>query len=220
VNAGADLNAHDEIIGTPLHSATFGGSADTVRCLLDSGAQKDMFSEWVGTPLSLAAAKAHTCAVEVLLDHRVDVNEPCGYFGSAAHMACAVGDIQLLQKLQRAGACFDKRKDTCRSVYYDVLQSVGPSFPGSLGLRALERQNVILGFPVTMAIIHGNLEAARFCMDMNLPRTTYDSYGETWATKSSWRSPSARICSSILLAMAALDFDMLQLLFDRGVLPD
>lgn len=179
-----------------------------------------MCSEWVGTPLSLAAAKAHTSVVQVLLDHGVDVNGPCGYFGSAAHMAFAVGAVQLLEILRRAGACFHRMKNTCRDVYCDILESVRPSFPDSLGSRSLEGQDVISGYPVTLAIIHGNLEAVKFCMDMNLERITYKSYEKSLVTKSKWRNPSRQSSSSILLAIAALDVDMLQLLFDRGVLPD
>lgn len=148
------------------------------------------------------------------------MNGPCGYFGSAAHMAFAVGDVQLLEILQRAGACFDNTKNTCRDVYCDILKSVRPSFPESLGSRSLEGQDVISGDPVILAIIHGNLEAVKFCMDMNLESITYKFYEESWVTKSKWRSPSTRSSSSILLAIAALDFDMLQLLFDRGVRPD
>ena len=220
VNAGADVNAKDEIIGTPLHCAAFGGSADSVRCLLSSGAQKDTCSDWVGTPLSLAAAKAHTSVVQVLLDHGVDVNGPCGYFGSAAHMAFAVGDIQLLEMLQRAGACFDETENTCRDVYCDILNSVRPSFPDSLGSCSLEGQELITSYPVILAIIHGNLEAVKFGMDMDLEGTTYSSYGETWHTYSEWRSPSTRFSSSVHIAIDALDLDMLQLLLDRGVSPD
>ena len=220
VDAGADVNAHDEIIGTPLHCAAFGGSADTVGCLLDSGAQKDTFSRWVGTPLSLAAAKAHTDVVEILLDHGVDVNEPCGYFGSAAHMACAVGNIQLLKRLQLAGACFDQLKDTCRDVYCDVLESMSPSFPNSLGSRTLEGRDVIWGCAVTLAIIHGNLEAARFCIGMDPKGNTYSSYWETWYTDSKWRCPSRHLCSMIDLAIASLDLDILQLLMESGVFHD
>ena len=220
MDAGADVNAHDEIIGTPLHCAAFGGSADTVGCLLDNGAQKDTFNRWVGTPLSLAATKAHTSVVEVLLHHGVDVNGPCGYFGSVAHMACAVGSIQLLQILQRAGACFDEIDDTCRTVYGDILESVGSSFPQSLASHILNGKEVVSGFPVIMAIAHGNLEAANFCMDIEPRKRAYSSYEQTWHTDERWRSPSSRLRSSIDLVIAALDLDMLQLLLDRGVVPD
>jgi ankyrin repeat protein len=113
VDAGAKVNTLDKIVGTPLHCAAFCGSADTVRCLLESGAEMNTVSDWVGTPLSIAAAKVHMDVLEVLLEYGVNVNEPCGYFGSAAHMACAVGSIQLLQRLQRAGAGFDRSVDTC-----------------------------------------------------------------------------------------------------------
>jgi hypothetical protein len=105
-------------------------------------------------------------------------------------------------------------------VYCDILESVGPSFTESLGSRPLEGAHLISGFPVTLAIIHGNLEAAKFCMDMDTEGDTYSSYVESWHTDSVWRSPSTRMYSSVTPAVAAHDLDMLQLLLGRGVFPD
>lgn len=95
-------------------------------------------------------------------------------------MACAVGKIQLLQILQRAGARFDRIKNTCRDVYCDVLESVGPSFPDSLESRNIEGQGVISGFSVILANIHGQV-----LYGYESPGViTYGSYGETWHTDS------------------------------------
>ena len=223
IKAGCKVDATDIWIGTPLHGAALCGSTDTVRCLLESGANLDKFSRWVGTPLSIAAAKSHVGVVEVLLEYGADANAACGLFGSATHMACASGDTGVLQRLQRAGACFNEPKTTCRVVYCGILQSVNLSFPGTLGDYDFATVvEAISGCPVIMAIMHGKLEAAKFCMDMDRDTQKCRShlYSDKRLDREEWRTLSAGTRHSICLAIAALDDDMLHLILGRGVVPD
>ena len=70
---GTDVNARD-VVGTPLHYATFGGRKEVVELLIDSGA--DVSAKDVGgwTPLHLAAGGDHKEIAELLIAEGADVN--------------------------------------------------------------------------------------------------------------------------------------------------
>ena len=57
---------------TPLHWAAFGGHTDTVKLLLDVGADKEVKDKNGETPLHCAAWKGHTDIVKLLLDAGAD----------------------------------------------------------------------------------------------------------------------------------------------------
>jgi ankyrin repeat protein len=67
LNNGADIEHRDEKSCTPLHHAAFSGSTDTVRYLLDAGADIHAVATWCGSALCLAALRRHRNVVEVLL---------------------------------------------------------------------------------------------------------------------------------------------------------
>lgn len=220
LDAGAVIHFRDEWIGTPLHHAAFSGSSDTVRCLLEAGADMHDSEKWVGTPLSVAAARSHLGVIKVLLEHNADVSQDCGYFGSAAHMACASGNLDVVQVLQEAGANFYEIKSTCHAIYRHVLDPTHRSLANSLGSRRLGRELVLEGAPGILAISHGNVEAAEFCLDMKLDLDVMSSFTESWYTEQNWRRPSSSPPGpSTNLAVEALDINMLQLLVDRGINP-
>jgi ankyrin repeat protein len=220
LHAGADVRVSDQWIGTPLHHAAFSGSPEAVRCLLDSGADVNAFGKWVGTPLSIAAARSHLAVVEALLEHNADVNKECGPFGSAAHMACASGDMGVLGLLQRNRADFDGRAGTCYAFYRDILEPTRSSLSNSLSFRASTGDIIIDGHAVILAIVHGSLKAAEFCLDLERDGCDFLSHFESWYTEDDRRSPSLVSQPSMKFAIAALDIDMLRLLLGRGIPPD
>lgn len=223
LDAGAEADSTDEWIGTPLHNAAFGGSADVVRCLLEAGADIHSFGRWVGTPLSIAAARSYLAVVEVLIEFMVDVDQHCEHFGSAAHMACASGNVEILRLLHQEGADLGGNPEgrgtkTCHAIYGDILESESRSLPRSLGSCPLQGKAVFHSFPGILAIYHGNVEAARFCLDLFGLRP-HEAFSTTWFTLDNWRRPSHWTQLSINLAVAALDIDMLRLLLDSRVDP-
>jgi hypothetical protein len=158
-----------------------------------------------------------------LLEYKVDVIQDCEYFGSAAHMACAAGSTAILQLFQEKGAfvnCFVISRTTCYAFYHEILESEQRSLSRSLTFHAQQGAKVIGGSPVILAIYHGSLEAAAFCVGLGLEVDLYSWYRQSWYTKDSWRRPSARQQSSMRLAIANLDVGMLQLLLNAGVKPD
>jgi ankyrin repeat protein len=57
ISAGADPNAADSFGNTPLMTAAWAGSAESVRLLLEAGARVDAHSRWGATALSSASAE-------------------------------------------------------------------------------------------------------------------------------------------------------------------
>jgi hypothetical protein len=120
---GADIEYRDEARCTPLHHAVFGGSLETVRWILQAGADVNAVNDWFGTPLCLAAVKGNLAVTQLLLvEHKANVNQDCLNLGSAAHAACASGNIAVVKALHAAGASLDVRRKTCLNALRHLSQ--------------------------------------------------------------------------------------------------
>jgi ankyrin repeat protein len=74
INAGADVNARDQDLGTPLAAASYNGNPDAVRLLLDRGAEVDAKDGEGMTPLMNASLNGKAEVVRLLLAKGADVN--------------------------------------------------------------------------------------------------------------------------------------------------
>jgi uncharacterized protein len=88
----------------PLHYAAFGGSAETVRFLLDRGADKNALAPNLYTPLMLAARNGHADAARELLLHKADVSQRGQADETALGIAKRKEDQTMIELLKRAGA--------------------------------------------------------------------------------------------------------------------
>lgn len=132
-------------------------------------------------------------------------------------MACAAGDADILRLLHQEGADFKEFKSTCYAIYRGILDPVCTTITSSRRLRSLNREAAMSCAPVGLAIDHGNIDAASFCLSLTSEWDVNGFYYESWYTDESWRKPSSDIRNSIGLAIAALDIDMLQLLYSNGL---
>ena len=89
---------------TPLHYASFGGSAPVVSYLIGKGAEKDAIAPNGYTPLMLAARDGHVEAAKALLFQDADAN----FRNSAGETAMVIaerrGKVEVIDLLKRAGA--------------------------------------------------------------------------------------------------------------------
>ncbi|RPA86472.1 ankyrin repeat protein, partial [Ascobolus immersus RN42] len=69
INAGADIEAQDDLGQTPLHRAAWVGREKMVKFLLDAGADK---GKGETTALHLACRSGHASVVRVLLEEKAD----------------------------------------------------------------------------------------------------------------------------------------------------
>ena len=66
MRAGAEVDARDEDLCTPLHYGAVGGSATVVRALIRSGADVNAQYHMGGTPLDLARSAGHADVAEII----------------------------------------------------------------------------------------------------------------------------------------------------------
>ena len=121
---------------TPLHLAAFFGHPETVRLLLDRGAEVDPVSDndLRVRPLNSAAAGGHGKVVALLLEHGAAVDGPEGAGFTPLHVAAENGDVESARLLLAAGANPERHTDDGRSAA-DMA-----SARGHAGVLALLRQ--------------------------------------------------------------------------------
>ncbi|TMG25669.1 MAG: ankyrin repeat domain-containing protein [Chloroflexi bacterium] len=102
---------------TPLHLAAFFGHPETVRLLLDRGAEVDPVSDndLRVRPLNSAAAGGHGKVVGLLLQHGAAVDGPEGAGFTPLHVAAENGDVESARLLLAAGANPERRTDDGRT---------------------------------------------------------------------------------------------------------
>jgi len=75
MDAGADVNARDRIVGwTPLHLAADRGRLETAKALINAGANVNASAAHRWTPLHLAVSRRYTELIKVLINAGADVN--------------------------------------------------------------------------------------------------------------------------------------------------
>ena len=90
---------------TPLHAAAYGGTAETVKALLQAGADPNAPTARGTTPLHLFAAwNKDSGTVKALLEAGVDPNAPDAGAFTPLHSAAAVGTAEVVAVLLEAGA--------------------------------------------------------------------------------------------------------------------
>ncbi|KAI9672140.1 MAG: hypothetical protein M1831_001953 [Alyxoria varia] len=105
--SGADVDAFDAILGSPLKAALAGSHTDIVGYLVQSGASlklegKEGFLDdpLFGTPLQRAALGGDKRLVDLLLDEFLaDPNETRGHFGSALQLAALENHTSICKRL-------------------------------------------------------------------------------------------------------------------------
>jgi ankyrin repeat protein len=68
-HGGADPNTRDMDGFTPLHHASGGGKTETVRFLIEHGANVEVTDDEGRTPLDVALGKQHEDIIKLLLEH-------------------------------------------------------------------------------------------------------------------------------------------------------
>ncbi|KAF8344870.1 ankyrin repeat-containing domain protein [Amanita rubescens] len=104
---GADpnLGSNNFSCGAPLHQASFHGNTQVVQCLLDNGADVDLYSEELGTPLQAACLEGHFQLVKLLIERGADVNMVGGSrLGNALHAAICGNHVDIASYLIEKGA--------------------------------------------------------------------------------------------------------------------
>ena len=100
LSSGADVNARDELGGTPLLDAAWSGNVDITRVLLQHGADVNATHREAGsTALEYAVLTGRTAVVQLLLAAGADINRRYRYDQTVLHLAAARPFPQILALL-------------------------------------------------------------------------------------------------------------------------
>jgi len=104
LGSGTDVNAVDGSGGTALHRAVRGQKREVVILLLACGAKPDGVLTKCKTPLHYAAEKGGLDILQLLLDHKADVNAPDEFGWTPLYYAEANGHAAAAKLLRQSGA--------------------------------------------------------------------------------------------------------------------
>ena len=114
LGCGMDINTSGGSFGSPLQAAAYSGHTDSVRLLLDHGADVDLLNlkSGYGNALQAAAARGHQDVVNMLLDHGANANLSGGYMDNCIIAASASPALnvheatacRIIERLIKAGA--------------------------------------------------------------------------------------------------------------------
>jgi ankyrin repeat protein/rubrerythrin len=109
---GANINARSEKHRrTPLMLAAFGGHVDTVRLLLEKGADVNAKEAVVGTALTDASNAGRLEVVRLLLEKGADVNAKNKDGGTALTAASCTGHLEVVRLLLEKGADVNAKEE-------------------------------------------------------------------------------------------------------------
>lgn len=117
---GADVNATSDIGRSALYYAVMNGNVDTVRVLLENGAnpnrrtsdgQPHLLELGESTPLTLAAQRNYEAIAYLLVSHGADVNAKDSHDLTPLHYAAKRGNLDLALHLVRRGAEIEPRDE-------------------------------------------------------------------------------------------------------------
>jgi len=110
LDCGVDVNTkRKESIeyASALHLAAIHGYTDTIQLLLNKGADKYCKDPHLGTAINVAVSQGHEEAVQVFLDHGIDINDPSNH--SLLCTAAENGQTHMIRFLIQHGADINTR---------------------------------------------------------------------------------------------------------------
>jgi hypothetical protein len=216
MSQGADIEHRDETKCTPLHHAVFGGSVDTVRCILQAGADVNRVNDWFGTPLCLAVIRRNLAVTELLIEHNADANQDCFNLGSAAHAACASGDFAIVQALHAAGTSWNVARNICvdaSSHLSELPQNDGSIVPyhESLATRTCQAQS-----PGAIAVKFRHPRVVGFCLDLEKGLLVDEIWKMLHIPETLHSEAYTGDATMVMLAMSTLDAETGEALLNHG----
>ena len=184
---------------------------ETIRAVVNAGADVNAVDEWYGTPLCLASLRGNLEIVDFLIKSHADVNKHCGSLGSAAHAACARGGLPVMRALHAARANWKAQRSVCVDAFCYLSELSQDNGTLVTYHKSLASRNYHIQSPGAMAVKYRHSEAVEFCFGL----ADGPSVNEAWKDA---RNPSDGKCAVtlLMLAMSTLDAGTAELLLKHG----
>jgi ankyrin repeat protein len=162
---GIDLDSKHEGVGPAIWDAVSNGNLEMVKALKEAGADMDnVGGPNAASPLTVAIVKNHNSVARYLISRGVDVNLAGTDGGTPAFIAAALGNLEILKLLEKAGAVLDtvaganKVSAVALAAQDGFLKVV--DFLISKGVD-LDRQGLDGDSPVYLAAVNGHLDIVK-----------------------------------------------------------
>jgi len=104
INQGADINAQNRKLWTPLHLAADKHDTEMVKLLIDNHADINAQNAQLWTPLHIAAHTNDTAIMQLLIDNHADVNKPDDWLWRPLNVAVQSAHKAAMELLIQRGA--------------------------------------------------------------------------------------------------------------------
>jgi ankyrin repeat protein len=142
--AGAEMDTTVRTFGSALHLASYLGSQEIVRYLLQGMDDINIFGGCFESPLIAAVTGNHAVIAELLLDRGVNVGRSSPEHGSALRCACAHGSMKLIRSLLDRGADVNADDDENQSALASAVSSYAdPTMQGKDTKSSEERRKIL-----------------------------------------------------------------------------
>jgi ankyrin repeat protein len=142
--AGAEMDTTVRTFGSALHLASYLGSQEIVRYLLQGMDDINIFGGCFESPLIAAVTGNHAVIAELLLDRGVNVGRSSPEHGSALRCACAHGSMKLIRSLLDRGADVNADDDENQSALASAVSSYADSTMQGKDTKSSEERRKIL----------------------------------------------------------------------------
>ena len=99
IQSGADVNAKDKYLITPLHYAARNGHTAVATCLITAGANPKSSDIWGRTPLQVAESRGDQATAGTLIDAEAEVDAKNKYGRTPLHRAAEKGHEEIAEEL-------------------------------------------------------------------------------------------------------------------------
>jgi ankyrin repeat protein len=195
---------------------------ETISAIVQAGGDVNAATSQFGTPLCLAAMRRDLAAVTFLIEHNASVNKKCTMLGSAAHAACAGGDLAVIRALHAAGADWKSP----HSVFVSALchlSRLAQEGDVPLACGSLEYPEYQLQSAGAVAVRFRHCEAVEFCLRLPKGPSVLEvwqfisSSSATYVLGFSYQTRFVGNTMSLLsLAMSTLDIRTAKSLLNHG----
>ena len=162
------VNENDQLDNTPLHLACAAGHLDSVKVLIEAGADSDNKNEDEKTPFHMAAERGHVEVVEFILNNDKNAKNDCDEDDNTAlHLAASNKMTNTVETLLECGSDVRKRNNKD----WTPLDCAAAAGSYKCVLRILEAGSDLDPMdkkqttPLHLTAIHGHANVTRLLMD-------------------------------------------------------
>ncbi|KAK1616797.1 hypothetical protein QYE76_022314 [Lolium multiflorum] len=171
-----DVNALDDSGITPLGHAVGAGMVDSVRYLLDHGANPDKTGKEGCTPLQLAVAEGNCEVLKVLLSKGADV-DALSYCGAALHIAAIRGQYGAMKILLEHHADCNVVFSTCYTPLVAALTAGSLKCVKLLIKAGADVKGLGSANPLVVAATEGLTDCLKWLLDAGADPNVPDDFG-------------------------------------------